>query len=68
MKESLGERIENLRNSLGLSQEQLAEKIGVSQRSISAWESNSNEPKSSYIIKLAKFFDISTDNLLGVDD
>ena len=68
MKESLGERITKLRNNLNLSQEQLAKKIGVSQRSISAWESNSNEPKSSYIIKLANFFDISTDTLLGLDD
>lgn len=51
-----------------ITQTELAKIIDVSQPSVSAWESGENEPKASYILKLAKFFDISTDELLGCQE
>ena len=36
---SMGQKIQNLRQSKGLSQEQLAEKLDVSRQSVSKWES-----------------------------
>ncbi len=61
----LSKNIKELRTEKGLSQEQLAKQIGVSQKAIDYWERNVNEPKASYIIKLADFFDVSADYLLG---
>lgn len=55
----IGERIKELRIEKNLSQSKLAEAIGVSQKAIDFWERSINEPKSSYIIKLVEFFNMS---------
>lgn len=62
------ERLKELRNDAGLSQKKLAELIGASQKAIDFWEKGINEPKASYIIALAKFFNVSCDYLLGIVD
>ncbi|WP_187648732.1 helix-turn-helix domain-containing protein [Nitrosophilus labii] len=41
---NVGSKIRELRKSLKISQAELGERIGVKQRTISAWESNQNEP------------------------
>ncbi len=64
----IGDRIKELRKEKNLSQIQLASQIGVSQKAIDYWELGTNEPKASYIIKLAKYFDVSADYLLGIDE
>ena len=51
-----------------LSQQKLAEQIGVTQKAIDFWEKGINEPKASYIIKLAKFFGVTSDYILGIED
>lgn len=61
----LGDKIKELRTENGLSQGALAKQIGVSQKAIDYWERGINEPKASYIVKLADYFDISADVLLG---
>ena len=61
-------RIKELRLEHNLSQSALAKLIGVSQKAIDYWERNINEPKASYIIALADYFDISADYLLGRTD
>ena len=59
------ERIKELRQEKNLSQSVLAQKIGVSQKAIDYWERGINEPKATYIVRLADFFDVSTYYLLG---
>ena len=61
----IAERLKELRQEHNLSQSALAKEIGVSQKAIDYWERGVNEPKATYIIKMADFFDISTDYLLG---
>lgn len=51
----IGEIIKTLRNEKNKSRQALAEKIGVSQKAIDYRERGVNEPKASYIIKLATF-------------
>ena len=69
MKEdSISIRLKDLRLEHNLSQQKLAKLIGVTQKAIDFWEKGINEPKASYIIKLAKYFQVSTDYLLGVED
>lgn len=64
----IGKRIKELRLQAGISQKCLAENIGVDKRAIIFWEQEINEPKASYIVKLALFFDVPADYLLGIID
>ena len=66
--DNISKRIYELRKESGLSQQALAKKINVTQKSIDFWEKGINEPKASYIISLAKFFQVSSDYLLGLED
>ena len=62
---NIGEIIKELRTERDLSQQKLAEAIGVSQKAIDYWERGVNEPKASYIVRLADFFEVTCDYLLG---
>ena len=62
------QRLKELRLSKGLSQKQLGQIIGTTYSAISYWETGINEPKASYIINLARYFGVSTDYLLGLED
>ncbi|MBE7074530.1 MAG: helix-turn-helix transcriptional regulator [Clostridiales bacterium] len=64
----IGERIKELRKELGISQQTVAKAVGVDKRAIIFWEQQINEPKASYIVELAKFFNVSTDYLLGLEN
>lgn len=60
-------RLKHLRKSKDLSQPELASSIGVSDRSISAWERGITSPNTETTVKLADFFEVSTDYLLARD-
>lgn len=66
--ENLGSRIRELREDKRLTQPQLAELIGVSKSVVSFWENDVNEPKASYIARLAEVFGVSAGYLLGLED
>ena len=52
------------RLDLNLTQEQVAEKIFVSTKSISNWENDKNFPDIESLVRLAKLYNLSLDNLL----
>jgi len=60
-------RIKNLRQSKELNQVQLAERLGVKKQSISNWENDNIMPSIDMLVKIADFFGVSTDYLLGRD-
>ena len=61
-------RIKELREEHRLTQKELAEKIGVAQSNISRWEKEEMEPAAGFVIKLADYFEVSADYLLGRTD
>ena len=61
------DRLKELRRINRLSQMQLALKTGISQSAVAKWELGKTEPTASAIIILAKFFDETTDYLLGLE-
>ena len=61
-------RLKELRAEKHLSQRQLAEATGLRQPTIARWEMGLFEPSASDIIKLAKYFGVSTDYILGVTE
>ena len=57
-----------LRKELNLSQEEVAEKISLTRRQVSFLETGTYEPDLKTLIAIAKFFAVSTDYLLGLED
>ena len=62
-----GEVIKKLRTAHGLNQVQLATKLNVSKQTISNWENNNILPSIEMLIKISRFFSVSTDYLLELD-
>ena len=62
------DKIRELRENAGLSQMQLAIKLGVSQSAVAKWELGKTEPTASAIIGVAKYFNETTDFILGLED
>ena len=52
----------------GLSQMALAKILGISQQTIGSWETGRTSPDLETLVKIAKFFNVSTDYLLGISD
>lgn len=63
-----GERLKELRAGKGLTQKQLAEAMSVSGNTVHAWESDKQEPSLAALVRLAEYFDVSADFLLGRTD
>lgn len=57
--------ISNHRKLKGITQEQLAEYMGVSKASVSKWEKGHSFPDITLLPKLAAYFNISIDELMG---
>ena len=66
--EIFAERLRELRRENKLSMKALAKEIGTSDVAINNWENRINEPKITYLYRLANFFNVSSDYLLGLDN
>ncbi|MBE6774521.1 MAG: helix-turn-helix transcriptional regulator [Ruminococcaceae bacterium] len=66
MKLSFGDRIKNLREDAELNQTELASAINATQRKISYIECGKYEPSLSDIVALCKYFNVTSDYLLGL--
>ena len=62
------DRLFALRIKLDISRIQLAEKIGVSKQAMGQFESGKMLPSIHTLVKLADFFDVSLDYLVGRSD
>ncbi len=65
---NLGERLKMLRKINDLTQEQLSDYMGVSPQAVSRWETGVTSPDISALPQLAELFNISVDELLGIDE
>lgn len=63
----IGEMIAKKRAELSLSQEELAEKLCVSRSAVAKWETGKGTPDVENLKALAALFQISVDELLGVE-
>ena len=61
-------RLKELREKAGYSQQSFADAIGVKQSTVGNWEAGAREPKLEVMQKLADFFDVSVDYLIGRDN
>lgn len=58
-------RLKELREEKNISQETLARATQTSQRNIGRWENGDNEPSYKQLIKIADFFNVTIDYLVG---
>ena len=61
-------RLRELRLEKGLRLKDVAEAMGVTLRTISNYEAGIREPSLDMLVKLCKFFEVSSDYLLGLPD
>lgn len=61
-------RLRELRESAGFkSQQAFADAFGVAQSTVGNWEAGKREPNYETTMRLARFFGVSIDNLLGLE-
>ena len=61
-------RLRELRIERKLSQKELSNLLGFGRTTVNDWEVKGTEPTLDTIIKIAQFFEVSTDYLLGLED
>jgi len=64
----LSERLKRLRKENKLTQAELASRFGVTQQTIAKWEAGRALPEPETIARIAGFFGVTTDHLLGLTD
>lgn len=65
---SISDRLLSLRKSKKLTQKEISQAIGISVMGYQRYEYGTREPTASILIKLADYFNISVDYLLGRTD
>jgi transcriptional regulator with XRE-family HTH domain len=60
---SIGKKITQLREEMGISQRELARKLGVHYQSIGRWEHDETIPDANDLRKIAEFFKVTMDYL-----
>lgn len=66
MKIMISEKIRKLRKDFNISQVTLAKELGVTKQCVSNWENDNILPSIEMLIKIAKYFNVSTDYLLDI--
>ena len=65
MAKALNENIRELRVAAGLNQVEFAQKMNVTKQCVSNWENDNVQPSIEMLVRMADFFKVSTDRLLG---
>lgn len=63
-----GERLKELRSERNLSQKDLAKILRTTNSSICDWETDRAQPDMEMLVKLADYFEVTVDYLLGRTD
>ena len=62
------ERLKDLRLEKGISLEKLSKEVNIPSSSLCRYENDQTDIKSAQLIILAKYFKVTTDFLLGLED
>ena len=68
LRRSLGEVLKEHRTRCGMTQEFVAEAMGVSRQAVSKWENGTADPSTSNLLKLAKLYGITPEELIRAVD
>ena len=62
------DKLKQLRRQKGVTQKDVAEAIGVTLSAYSNYEQGLREPSNQILINLCKYYEVSADYLLGIED
>ena len=65
---TFGEKLKELRNESGLTQKQVAEALAVTVPTLSHWECDYQEPSFKDLAAICRFYKVTSDYLLGLED
>ena len=68
VREVFAERLKELREEKGLTFQQLEKETGISNASLCRWENCKVDAKMYQLVKLAEYFGVTTDYLLGLEN
>lgn len=63
-----GARLRQLRKNKGVTQQKLADYLSVNLSTVGKWEIHNVTPATDLLVKLADYFEVTTDYLLGSSD
>jgi transcriptional regulator with XRE-family HTH domain len=63
-----GKVLRELRKEHDMTQKQLASKLNVTDTAVRCWENKGNEPPYKTLCEIAKIFDVTVGQLLGVEE
>ena len=66
--EKFAQRLKELRIDKGLSIQALSKEVKIGVASICRWENQQADVKGTQLVALAKFFDVTIDYLMGLED
>lgn len=64
----LYDRLREIRERENISQNALANALGITRASVNAWEMGISAPNAQSLVMLSKYFNVSVDYLLGLDN
>lgn len=64
---NIAAKLTELRKSKGVTQDEVAGALSVSNKTVSKWENGASSPDFSALAALAKYYNVSTDTLLGLE-
>lgn len=62
-----GDRLRELRKNNNLTQDDIAKMFNVTNNAVYSWEVGKSQPSMEIIVALAKYFNVTTDYLLGLN-
>lgn len=66
MLKEIGERIKLLREAKEVTQDEMAKELNVGRETVARWENGTRDIKTEATVNIAKYFNVSTDYLLGL--
>ena len=64
----MNKKLRELRKEKGVSQEQVANELGISTSAYSNYEQGIREPSIDMLIKLCKYYNVTSDYLIGINE
>ena len=64
---NFGDKLKTLRTNAGMTQTELANRLGITKSVVSYYELQERTPSPDVLIRLARIFRVTTDELLGID-
>lgn len=62
-----GEVLKSYRKAKGITQEEIAKICGVKRENVSLWENKDRTIPAKHIVRIAEYFDVSVDELIGLN-